>query len=120
MDPGILIGCSAGLATSGGAQGVGKSATRAVVLSAAFDDAAARELRESIRNVATLSTELARTVKTQSGNLDRISGDVRAGVLSVRDASRALLDDTSTCRCFRTANGNGKLLTASLRGSTAG
>ncbi len=29
-----LIGCSAGLATSGGAQGVGKSATRAVVLSA--------------------------------------------------------------------------------------
>lgn len=29
-----LIGCRAGLATSGGAQGVGKSATRAVVLSA--------------------------------------------------------------------------------------
>lgn len=53
----------------------------------AFDDAAARELRESIRNFATLSTELARTVKTQSGNLDRISGEVRAGVLSVRNAA---------------------------------
>lgn len=53
----------------------------------AFDDAAARELRESIRNFATLSTELARTVQVQSRNLDRISGDVRTGVQSVQDAA---------------------------------
>ena len=53
----------------------------------AFDDAAARELRESIRNFATLSTALARTVQVQSRNLDRISGDVRQGVQSVQTAA---------------------------------
>ena len=53
----------------------------------AFDDAAARELRESIRNFAALSSELSRTVQTQSRNLNRISGEVREGVQSVTSAA---------------------------------
>jgi phospholipid/cholesterol/gamma-HCH transport system substrate-binding protein len=53
----------------------------------AFDDAAAREMRESIRNFAVLSNELARTVRVQSRNLDRISGEVHESVQSVSDAA---------------------------------
>ncbi|MEQ1690281.1 MAG: MlaD family protein [Gemmatimonas sp.] len=53
----------------------------------AFDDKAARELRESIRNFAQLSSDLARTVNAQSRNLDRISSDVQAGLKSVNAAA---------------------------------
>jgi phospholipid/cholesterol/gamma-HCH transport system substrate-binding protein len=53
----------------------------------AFDDQAARELRASIRHVADLSGELSRTVQRQSRNLDRITGDVRAGVQRVNAAA---------------------------------
>jgi phospholipid/cholesterol/gamma-HCH transport system substrate-binding protein len=53
----------------------------------AFDDAAARELRESIRNFATLSSELARTVNVQSKNLDRLSSDVTTGLTTINDAA---------------------------------
>ena len=53
----------------------------------AFDDSAATELRESIRNFAAMSNDLARTVQIQSRNLDRISGDVRVGVQSVQAAA---------------------------------
>jgi phospholipid/cholesterol/gamma-HCH transport system substrate-binding protein len=52
----------------------------------AFDDEAAKELRASIRNVAELSTELARTIKVQSRNLDRISTDVQSGLETVNTA----------------------------------
>lgn len=94
----------------------------------AFDDAAAKELRESIRNFATLSNELARTVSAQSRKLDRIGSEVERGVgtvnaaaaavdrvaarvdaatskgeldslvVTARDASRALLDATNRLR----------------------
>ncbi|MDQ8159526.1 MAG: MlaD family protein [Gemmatimonadota bacterium] len=56
----------------------------------AFDDQAARELRESIRNFATLSGELAITVQQQSKNLDRISGDVQRGLTTVNAAAANL------------------------------
>lgn len=56
----------------------------------AFDDRAAHEMRESIRNVSVLSAELARTVRVQSRNLDRLSADVHATMLSVGATANAL------------------------------
>ncbi len=53
----------------------------------AFDDKAATEMRESIRNFAMLSAELARTVAAQSKNLDRISTDVQGGLRTVNVAA---------------------------------
>ena len=46
----------------------------------AFDDQAARELRSSIKNFATLSAALQQTVRVQSQNLDALSGDLRLGM----------------------------------------
>ncbi|MBA3854904.1 MAG: hypothetical protein C0503_10840 [Gemmatimonas sp.] len=45
----------------------------------AFDDSAARELRGTIRNFNTMSTQLTRTVREQSRNLDSVARDVRVG-----------------------------------------
>ena len=56
----------------------------------AFDDKAAKELRESIRSFAQLSTELAKTVTAQSKNLDRISTDVQDGLKTVNAAAATL------------------------------
>ena len=56
----------------------------------AFDDQAAKELRESIRNFARLSSDLARTVSAQSKNLDRLSADVKTGLTSVNAAAENL------------------------------
>lgn len=56
----------------------------------AFDDAAAKELRESIRNFAHLSTVLARTIDIQSKNLDQISGDVHTGLTRINAAADRL------------------------------
>jgi phospholipid/cholesterol/gamma-HCH transport system substrate-binding protein len=53
----------------------------------AFDDRAARELRESIRNFAQVSSDLARIVNAQSKNIDRISSDVQAGLKTVNAAA---------------------------------
>ena len=56
----------------------------------AFDDKAAKELRESIRNFALLSGDLARTVNAQSKNLDRISSEVQTGLKTVNAAAENL------------------------------
>ena len=56
----------------------------------AFDDQAARELRESIRNFSRLSAQLATTVQLQSKNLDRISDDVQRGLTSINAATANL------------------------------
>ncbi|HEX6536164.1 MAG TPA: MlaD family protein [Gemmatimonadaceae bacterium] len=56
----------------------------------AFDDRAAHELRESIRNFSVLSAELARTVRAQSDNLEHVSRDVRRTVTSVDATADAL------------------------------
>lgn len=56
----------------------------------AFDDAAARELRESIRNFAELSSVLAKTVTIQSKNLDRMSTDVQQGLTNLNASAEKL------------------------------
>lgn len=56
----------------------------------AFDDAAAKELRESIRNFAALSNELSRTVTVQSRKLDHIGSEVERGVTTVNTAAAAV------------------------------
>jgi phospholipid/cholesterol/gamma-HCH transport system substrate-binding protein len=56
----------------------------------AFDDKAAGELRESIKNFAILSAELSRTVQQQSKNLDHISSGVQQGLASVNAAAANL------------------------------
>lgn len=45
----------------------------------AFDDSAARELRSTIRNFNSMSSQLSRTVREQSRNLDSVAVDVRLG-----------------------------------------
>lgn len=56
----------------------------------AFDDKAAGELRESIRNFVTLSNELATTVRKQSKNLDTLSGTVDRGVNKILSAASSI------------------------------
>jgi phospholipid/cholesterol/gamma-HCH transport system substrate-binding protein len=69
----------------------------------AFDDSAAMELRSTIRSVADVSSELQRTVATQSRNLDVVGADVQRGVRDLTLAA-ALIDsvarrvDASTSR----------------------
>lgn len=58
----------------------GDVATVASRVEVAFDDSAARELRASIKNFATLSGTLSRTVRVQSSNLDSLSSDLRLGM----------------------------------------
>jgi len=53
----------------------------------AFNDSAAREIRASIHSVSTLSSELAKTVRVQSRNLDTVSVSVREGAASLSRAS---------------------------------
>jgi phospholipid/cholesterol/gamma-HCH transport system substrate-binding protein len=56
----------------------------------AFDDQAARELRSSIQNFATLSSTLSRTVRQQSANLDALSADMRKGMARLADAAESV------------------------------
>lgn len=56
----------------------------------AFDDQAASELRESIRNFARLSATLARTIEVQSKNLDQISKDAHTGIGNINAAAEKL------------------------------
>jgi phospholipid/cholesterol/gamma-HCH transport system substrate-binding protein len=53
----------------------------------AFDTEAAKELRLSIRNFSDLSTVLARTVREQSGNLNRTSASVEGGIAALTRAA---------------------------------
>lgn len=56
----------------------------------AFDDSAAAELRESIRNFAKLSTVLAQTVTLQSKNFDKISTDLQSGLTNLNATAEKL------------------------------
>lgn len=82
----------------------------------AFDDNAARELRESIRNFAQLSADLARTVNVQSKNLDRISGNVQTGLTSINDAAAKLSAFSSR---VDSATSRGELTTIVANSQTA-
>ena len=87
--PGAVLPDIAQLTTVAGrlAGDVAKVADRVQV---AFDDSAAKELRESIRNFAELSAVLAKTVTKQSAQLDRISTDVRSGLGDINAAASKL------------------------------
>jgi phospholipid/cholesterol/gamma-HCH transport system substrate-binding protein len=56
----------------------------------AFDDQAARELRGSIKNFATLSAALAQTVRVQSSNLDALSADLRQGMTRLASSAETV------------------------------
>jgi len=56
----------------------------------AFDDQAARELRGSIKNFATLSAALAQTVRVQSSNLDKLSADLRLGMNRIANSAETV------------------------------
>lgn len=88
--PGAVLPDVAQLTTVAGGI-AGDVASVAQRFQAAFSDSAARELRASIRSVAQLSGELARTVRVQSRNLDTLAVDVRAGALDLSQAARAFL-----------------------------
>lgn len=69
----------------------------------AFDDRAAVELRQSIRNFADLSAELERTVREQSQGLSKLSADVQHTVTTVNATAQSLQHtadrvDSSTSR----------------------
>jgi phospholipid/cholesterol/gamma-HCH transport system substrate-binding protein len=54
----------------------------------AFDDSAAREMRSTIRNFNSMSTQLSQTVRTQSRNLDSVAANVQVGA---RELSAGML-----------------------------
>jgi phospholipid/cholesterol/gamma-HCH transport system substrate-binding protein len=56
----------------------------------AFNDSAARELRQSIRNTEVLTSRLAAAVDEQSANMGRLVGDVRKGVRAFNGAAATL------------------------------
>lgn len=55
----------------------------------AFDDSAARELRGTFRNTASLARQLEQSVKRQSGNLDKLSVDLLDAVVTLDSAAKA-------------------------------
>lgn len=92
--PGAVLPDVAQLTTVAGGI-AGDVASVAQRFQVAFNDSAARELRSSIRSVAQLSAELARTVRVQSKNLDTVSVDVRAGAADLSQAAEAFLRTVS-------------------------
>ena len=56
----------------------------------AFDDRAANELRQSIRNFADLSAELERTVRSQSQSLTQLGSDVHKTVGTINATAMAV------------------------------
>ncbi|MHB1313291.1 MAG: MlaD family protein [Gemmatimonadaceae bacterium] len=84
--PGAVLPDVAQLTTVAGSI-AGDVASVAERFQVAFNDSAARELRASIRNVSNLSSELARTVRVQSRNLDTVSVNVREGAANLSRAS---------------------------------
>lgn len=81
----------------------GDVATVAERVEVAFDDRAAKELRASIRNFADLSASLAETVREQSRNMKKMSGQVQGGVDYLLSASQDIKAisarfDSSTAR----------------------
>jgi phospholipid/cholesterol/gamma-HCH transport system substrate-binding protein len=68
----------------------GDMATVADRFQLAFTDTAARELRGSIANVASLTRTLDHTVRLQSTTLDTVAADVRAGARELAEAAGAV------------------------------
>jgi len=83
----------------------------------AFDDRAAAELRQSIRNFSDLSTQLERTVRTQSANLERISADVHHTVQAI-DSTAGALQHTAVRVDSATARGELRQIVANVGGAS--
>lgn len=77
----------------------------------AFDDAAARELRASIRNFSLLSATLAQTVTEHAGDLDTLSRQLRGAVHSLNRTARRTEDMASRVDSSMTSGEVRKLLT---------
>lgn len=84
----------------------------------AFDDDAARELRSSIRNFASLSAALSETVRLQSRNLDALSGDMRAGMRRLA-ASAATVQQVAERIDSSTATGQIKQIVSDVGAAAA-
>jgi phospholipid/cholesterol/gamma-HCH transport system substrate-binding protein len=61
----------------------------------AFDENAAQELREAIRNSSLVSASLAAMVRLQSRNLDQLANEMQSSAVSVRSAAEAAARITS-------------------------
>lgn len=85
--PGATLPDIAKLAAVAG-QIAGDVASVAGRFDVAFDESAARELRASIRQVADLSSTLARAVRTHAGDLDTLSTGLRSAVGSLQRTAR--------------------------------
>ncbi|MEP6765871.1 MAG: MlaD family protein [Gemmatimonadaceae bacterium] len=68
----------------------GDVATVSQRVQVAFDDQAVGELRQSIKNFAQLSSELANTVRKQSLNLDSLSSNANIGVTKILSAAATI------------------------------
>lgn len=91
----------------------------------AFDDRAARELRDAIRNTSLLSAQLAATVRVQSENLEHAGAEMRSGMTSVRTAAEAVarvsqrIDSTASPEDLRQIVRDMSAAAAQLRTATA-
>ncbi len=76
-----------GKLTAVAGQIAGDMASVAGRVEVAFDEAAARELRSSIRNVAELSSNMSNVVRVHASDLDTLSGQLRKTVASLNRAA---------------------------------
>ena len=83
----------------------------------AFDDQAARELRESIRNFSWLAAQLAPTVQLQSKHLDHINNHVQRGVTSINATAANLNVFSSRIDCA-TSRGKLQVIVANSQSAT--
>lgn len=92
-DPGMLPGAilpDIAEVTATAGRIAGDVAMVAQRLEASFTDSASRELRASIRHIASLSASLDATVRRQSREVDALSADLRTGAGEFAAATRAV------------------------------
>lgn len=91
----------------------------------AFNDSAARELRESIRNTAELTGALSNTVRRQSSNLDALAVDVRQAARTLDSTALSLqrtvsrVDSSTSSGSIARIVANADTASATLRASAA-
>ena len=123
MIPGVTLPDIAKLTAVAG-QIAGDVAAVAGRVEVAFDAAAAAELRTSIRNFAALSTTLANAVRAHAGDLDTVSVNLQAAVLSLNRTARtteqlaARVDSSTTSGEWRRLMADLGVAAAELRATT--
>lgn len=122
--PGAVLPDIAQLTTVAGGI-AGNVASVAERVRTAFDDSAARELRQSLRNFSSMSRDLAAAVRVQSRNLDSIAVHVRSSVAdlartaeSVRNATGRVDSATASGEIANIVKET-ELATANLRAASA-